>query len=246
MIFVAAFNHEDPGSLAVAQRCAYHLIVFDIHLISLILDFGLPLDIVAAALDSLDIVQIAMLESQVSNGICIGILLPSFSISQIPNNVAQGTADCLARCGISAVNQPTTQRQPRLPSNALPSGFSGPPPPPPVSTTPSAALASALQHNPTGAAAIVTGSAIATDNMPQSIWSDKNVKAVLIALLAINGLFVVGLLIALFLFMARKRAATRGRTRDGSIPHFAPLADEKLEYYDPYHRTPSPVTPETR
>jgi hypothetical protein len=47
-LFVAAFNNEDPGGSAIAQRF-----------------FGLPPDIVEASLDSLGIKEIATLESKV-------------------------------------------------------------------------------------------------------------------------------------------------------------------------------------
>lgn len=41
----------------------------------------------------------------------------------IPDNVALGTAECLARCGIDRGEQPTDQRQPRVPANAFPAGI---------------------------------------------------------------------------------------------------------------------------
>ena len=38
----------------------------------------------------------------------------------IPDNVVQGTDECLARCGIEPIQQPTTQQQPRISANAFP------------------------------------------------------------------------------------------------------------------------------
>ena len=77
--------------------------------------FGLPPDIVGAALGGLGVVQIAGLEES------------------IPNNIALGVDSCLQACGIQRQNiqQPTDQREPRNAFNALPSGF-----PAPTSTIP--------------------------------------------------------------------------------------------------------------
>jgi len=207
-LFVAAFNNEDPGGSAVAQRF-----------------FGLPPDIVEATLDSLGIIQIANLESK------------------IPNNVAQGTKECRKRCGIPDVVQNTTQREPRISANALPSGFSGPPPeaPPPPPPVPSASMPPGALKN----AAADTSNGNLNANMSSS--NDQDLRPFLIALLTINGVFVVGTLTALFMYVARKRGGRNGRMTDPMAPQFAPLHDEKdTEYYDPYHRSPSPTTSEKR
>jgi len=89
-MFVAAFNSEDPGVQQVAQRY-----------------FGLPPDIVGAALGGLGVEQVYGLEEL------------------IPDNVALGTAECLQRCNITAsyAAQATTQQQPRVSANAFPSGI---------------------------------------------------------------------------------------------------------------------------
>ena len=72
--------------------------------------FGLPPDIVGAALGGLGVVQVADLEDK------------------IPNNIALGVDSCLQACGIQrgSITQPTDQREPRNAYNALPSGYSGP------------------------------------------------------------------------------------------------------------------------
>ncbi|KAI0318172.1 RmlC-like cupin domain-containing protein, partial [Amylostereum chailletii] len=75
-MFVAAFNGEDPGVGQVAQRF-----------------FGLPPDIVGAALGGLGVTEVAGLESM------------------IPDNVILGVDECLQRCGITRGLQPTAQRQ---------------------------------------------------------------------------------------------------------------------------------------
>ncbi|KAI0701224.1 RmlC-like cupin domain-containing protein [Cytidiella melzeri] len=125
MIFVAAFNNEDPGVTQIAQRF-----------------FGLPPTVVAAALGGVGVEEIAGLESKV---MLIPCKIERYSFCmQIPDNIALGTADCLQRCGISTPTsgQPTDQRQPRVSANALPSGFSGPVPPMAAPTTASRSLAS--------------------------------------------------------------------------------------------------------
>jgi oxalate decarboxylase/phosphoglucose isomerase-like protein (cupin superfamily) len=84
-MFVAGFNGEDPGVNQVAQRY-----------------FGLPPDIVGAALGGLGVQQVADLEAL------------------IPDNVILGVDECLQRCGITRTGQPTAQRQPRVSANAFP------------------------------------------------------------------------------------------------------------------------------
>ncbi|KZP17898.1 RmlC-like cupin, partial [Athelia psychrophila] len=75
-IFVAGFNHEDPGVLSVAQRY-----------------FGLPPDIVGAALGGLGVEEVGGLEAL------------------IPDNIAIGTDECLQRCGLTRGSQPILQHQ---------------------------------------------------------------------------------------------------------------------------------------
>lgn len=90
VMFVAHFNHEDAGVTALAQRF-----------------FGLPPDIVGAALGGLTPEEIAEIETK------------------IPNNIALGSEECLKRCGITRpALQLTSQQQGRNPGNALPAGFS--------------------------------------------------------------------------------------------------------------------------
>ncbi|KZV60340.1 RmlC-like cupin, partial [Peniophora sp. CONT] len=69
-MFVAGFNGEDPGVNQVAQRF-----------------FGLPPDIVGAALGGLGVQEVANLENY------------------IPDNVILGVDECLKRCGIERVAQ---------------------------------------------------------------------------------------------------------------------------------------------
>ena len=146
----------------------------------------------------------------------------------------------MARCGIQRGNQPTSQRQPRLNSNQLPPGYSGPPPP---STPPLVGSVDHDEPDPDTSPTRLSQNANINSG-PSSVWRDKQVKGFLVALLVINGLFAIGSLAALFLWVARTRGAKHGSlaSRDPPVAHFAPL---EKEYYDPYdHRSPSPGTPE--
>lgn len=84
-MFVAGFNGENPGVQQVAQRF-----------------FGLPPDIVGAALGGLGVQEVLDLEAF------------------IPDNVILGVDECLQRCGIERTAQPNAQRQPRVSANAYP------------------------------------------------------------------------------------------------------------------------------
>ncbi|KAJ7683181.1 spherulin-1B [Mycena rosella] len=67
---------------------------------------GLSPDIVAATLNDIGVEEVMGLEAL------------------IPDSVSLGTDECLKRCGLPRVSQPTTQRQPRVSGNAFPSGVS--------------------------------------------------------------------------------------------------------------------------
>ncbi|KAI0081748.1 RmlC-like cupin [Panus rudis PR-1116 ss-1] len=69
--------------------------------------FGLPPAFVAASLGDVGVEEVVGLEAA------------------IPDNIALGTDECLKKCGITRGQQPTTQRQPRVAGNALPSNSSG-------------------------------------------------------------------------------------------------------------------------
>lgn len=103
-MFVAAFNDEDPGVDSIAQRCMFPTFLKQRYmLISLTVDFGLPIDIVGATLGGLGVKQVEGLAAL------------------IPDNVAVGTDECLKRCGLTRpTTQPILQQQPRVAGNALP------------------------------------------------------------------------------------------------------------------------------
>ena len=67
--------------------------------------FGLPPDIVGAALGGLGVQEVLDLEAF------------------IPDNVILGVDECLQRCGITRTAQPNSQRQPRVSANAFPSSI---------------------------------------------------------------------------------------------------------------------------
>jgi oxalate decarboxylase/phosphoglucose isomerase-like protein (cupin superfamily) len=207
-LFIAAFNDEDPGTSAVAQRF-----------------LGLPPDIVVASFDDLGVTDIAMIEAR------------------LPNNVAYGVQSCLQRCNITKpATQPGSQRQPRVSGNALPSGFSGPPPPPPPANSTNGTAAPRPGNDLAG-----SFGAVSQDYDPRYngvVQNSNDFKGFLIALLIINGVFVIGILSAVAFYFIRKRGNRNERSRDPMAPQFAPLRDDKdAEYYDPYHRTPSPMAP---
>jgi hypothetical protein len=70
--------------------------------------------------------------------------------------------------------------------------------------------------------------------VPTSILNDKNVRPIFIALLTINAVFVVGVLTALFIYVARKRGSRTARKADHARLMEYPPADKDHEYYDPY------------
>jgi hypothetical protein len=67
-LFVAAFNDEDPGSSAVAQRCITPFFSLTLPPKLTFLSspvFGLPPDIISATLGDIGVIQVAELESKV-------------------------------------------------------------------------------------------------------------------------------------------------------------------------------------
>ncbi|KAJ7091491.1 RmlC-like cupin domain-containing protein, partial [Mycena belliarum] len=67
--------------------------------------FGLPPDVVGIAMGDLGVEQVKGLEAM------------------IPDNIAEGTDECLRRCGLArSPAQPTAQHQPRISGNAFPTG----------------------------------------------------------------------------------------------------------------------------
>jgi len=180
-LFVAAFNDEDPGVNSIAQRF-----------------FGLAPDIVGASLGGLGVTEVVGLENL------------------IPDNVVAGTDECLRRCGLARPSQPTLERQPIVSGNN-PSLLPGATPAAPSSsaarpaTTAPAASSSARPSSATTA----TTARASTSGSPQvaeaigstgSNNTSSSTSPILIALVAINSFFALGLLLAVFLYM-------RGRSR---------------------------------
>ncbi|VDB87605.1 unnamed protein product [Peniophora sp. CBMAI 1063] len=133
-MFVAGFNGEDPGVQQVAQRF-----------------FGLPPDIVGAALGGLGVQEVADLEAY------------------IPDNVILGVDECLQRCGITRTPQGNAQRQPRVSANAFPS-----------SVVPSNvySLAGVASATSAPASASETSSSAAASSTPEGISSGPRRRTV--------------------------------------------------------------------
>jgi len=130
--------------------------------------FGLPPDVVAASLGNATADQVAQIESQ------------------IVDNVALGTDECLQRCGITRTKQTTNQRVQRVAANALPSGFSGPSP---TSTSGS---------SPTSGVKLA-GSLADDDNSSSS----TKLRTLDIALIAVVGILGLGYVIMLITYCVR-------------------------------------------
>ncbi|KAJ3476808.1 hypothetical protein NLI96_g10902 [Meripilus lineatus] len=186
VLFVAAFNDEDPGVDQIAQRF-----------------FGLPPKFVAAALGDIGIEQIAGLESK------------------IPNNVALGTEECLKRCGLTNSGQPTSQRQPRVAANALPSGYSGPSAAAAPSGTPTHYATPATSP----AAVAVSATASPTSLSGQLSLNDESGKTnpVIIALIVIVGVLLAGYAFIIVGWCLRRR--NEKKSRSGGNKYFKPGAD---------------------
>ncbi|EKM57835.1 uncharacterized protein PHACADRAFT_206707 [Phanerochaete carnosa HHB-10118-sp] len=207
-LFVAAFNNEDPGVQQVAQRF-----------------FGLPPDIVNIALGDIGVEQVAGLEAKAS------ALAPHHLI---PDNIAFGADECLQRCGIKRTDQPTSQRQPRVSGNALPSGFNGPPA---VSSSPATATISLPSLSPVP---VATGSgAIANVQGDASIASsDGKPDALSLGLLVAVCVLAAGYLIIAAVWFVRCRRERNARTKGGVYfrtgADFAPRGLEKPQRFESY------------
>lgn len=150
---------------------------------------------------------------------------------QIPDNIAAGTDECLQRCGLSRPSpQPTKQHQPKVSGHSLFSKpgsstsvhYSSTLTTSPTSTssstsakvaiaaTPSASsttkttTTSAASQTPTGGSAKGAADLSATANDASSSSNNTGTSPILIALVIINALLVVGLLVALFLYVQNR------------------------------------------
>ncbi|KAJ7183538.1 RmlC-like cupin [Mycena filopes] len=146
---------------------------------------GLPPDIVGATLGDLGVEVVKGLEAQ------------------IPDNVAIGTDACLKRCGLSRPSQPTLQHQSRVSGNAFPTGTGD------AYTytygTVEASSAPYGDNGPSTTSAAYTSyhSAMAGDA------GGPTPSTALIALIAINGTLVLGLIVLGVLYFRKRRAANR-------------------------------------
>ncbi|KAI0790770.1 RmlC-like cupin domain-containing protein, partial [Abortiporus biennis] len=212
MIFVAAFNDEDPGVTQIAQRF-----------------FGLPPAFVAASLGDIGIEQVAEWEAK------------------IPNNIAQGTDECLKRCGLTRkTDQPTSQRQPRVAANALPSGFSGPPSA--AATTSTNALFQAPTSSSVASSAATTSSSSSASSSSGNVSggisvndADGKPNPLIIGLIVAVAVLVIGyiiLAVAFFVGRRNKRSPSGKYFRTGSdfsMPYESEkaFAPQRSTPYDP-------------
>lgn len=90
-------------------------------LIPSFIDFGLGPDVVSASLGNLGVEEVVGIEAMVSMQLNLPLHFLIQIALQIPDNFAIGRQECLDRCGLSRGTQKTTQRQPRVSGNALPS-----------------------------------------------------------------------------------------------------------------------------
>jgi hypothetical protein len=199
--FVAAFNHEDAGVIAVAQRF-----------------FGLPPDIVGADLGGLTPEEVADIEAK------------------IPNNIAFGADECLKRCGITRPTQPLSQRQPRNAGNALPAGFSSTPDPADLYPAGSPGAAGNGTGSVSGKLGGVSGKLGGSSALGGAVGSSIGGSPILIALIAINGAFVVGALVALVLWLKSRGSSRKADKRGRYVPpsEYKEGMVEHQEYYDPH------------
>ena len=126
----------------------------------------------------------------------------------IPNNIAVGTDECLKRCGLTRpATQPTSQRQPRVSGNALPATVSSLSLPAPAAATPETSPAKVATGSGKSASEenVLTGLNQKDSNNDSSAGNSSNNNKsnndLLIALLAINGVFALGIVAGLIVFV---------------------------------------------
>ncbi|KAI0638163.1 RmlC-like cupin [Trametes polyzona] len=190
--------------------------------------FGLPPDVVAASLGELGVQEVAGIESM------------------IPDNIALGTQECLDRCGLKRDGQPTTQRQPRNPNNALPGQSSD--------DWKTSTTSTGAKWQQTGAAGAYATSTHYTRNTQQTgnalfgalaedaqtvVASGGISQPVLIALVVVVGVMGLGYVaIAAVYLMGRRRRAAEKANRWYVRPEMAgralvPTSEERAdEKYD--------------
>ena len=122
---------------------------------------------------------------------------------QIPDNFALGRQECLDRCGIKRQGQKSTQRQPRVSANALPSGTSTWP----ASATKVYGSAGATSTHYSRDPSMQTGNVFGALAQDASTIADSGVsKNVLIALCAVVGAMGIGYIaIGAFWLVSRRR-----------------------------------------
>jgi len=198
--FFAFFSDSFPGVNQVAQRF-----------------FGLPTDVVAAALniDPSEVEKISEL---------------------IPDNISHALEECTKRCGINRANQPTKQLQKNVPagptSNSNSNSSSSNNSPPKDNTNTNSTDTNSTTNLSSGS---VTGNLDFGEN-------DKN-KGLIIGLIAAVGVMALGYIVLAVVALLRRRkggkGTARGYVKTGET--FAPggmYDSEKYELPSEHLRTP--------
>ncbi|OBZ73805.1 hypothetical protein A0H81_05892 [Grifola frondosa] len=184
-------------------------------------------DVVAASLDDVGIQEVAGLEAL------------------IPDNFAFSADECLQCCDIQRSVQSTNQRRSHLPSNALPSGFSGSPAPGATSTSASSTPSSGYST----ATACPTSTSTPT-HYNRNIWQTQaqllgalsdasssvssSMQPVTIALIVVAGVMALGYLVMAILFLGRRRGADKMKIHVHVCPaltsrYLVPTVEEKYD-----------------
>lgn len=187
--------------------------------------FGLPPDVVAAALGNIGIVEIAELASLVSR--CTFTSKTFLTSIQIPDNIISGLDECIKRCGITPGKDLFKQQQPRIAANALPSGYGQPPSSSTSSVSPSST--SSTGHEISGAV-----SDDDAENSSDPFSANNKNRSLIIGLIAACGVMALGYIaLALASLCRRKNGARAGGAsyvRTGE--QFAPGGHYEGDKYD--------------
>jgi len=180
--------------------------------------FGIAIDAVGASLGGLSDQQVAQIEAN------------------IPDNIALGSDECLARCNIKRQNQPTAQRQPRVQGNALPSNFSGPAPP---NNTSPANGNSTSGNSTSGHAVDLADTSGALEGFTEDQGKPNVLVIALAAVCAVLGLGYVVLGITYFVRRRNTRTKSNRYVQPGA--QFAPggAFHDKAAPFEAFHPTES-------
>jgi len=185
--FVAFFNDVDPGVIQIAQRF-----------------FGLPPDVVDAAMGSIGVVEIAGLAEL------------------IPDNIILGVEECVKRCGLTRGKEFFKQQQERNQFNALPPGYGLPPTSNSTSTSTSSSNPSPSSSG--SPSSDISGGVSGNLDVSNPFSNDEPNRPLIIGLIVACGVMALGYIgLAIAALVRRKKTPTGGSyVRTGE--QFAPGA----------------------